>query len=278
MNDYQKMTRILTHLCENARNQPSLEELAGIAGLSPFHFQRKFVSWVGISPKAFLQCLTLENARSILQQSKSIMDVALDSGLSGPARLHDLCIKLDAATPGEIKSGGKGLKIDYGIGPSPFGECLLALSARGICYLAFIDRVNPETVVGDLISLWPAAELNPDNVKIQKTIKTIFSPAGAGKKTTLNAYVRGSRFQVQVWRALLKIPEGRLISYGGLAQKIKQPDAARAVGNAVAANPIAYLIPCHRVIRNSGVIGNYRWGSRRKKALITYEAARCPNP
>lgn len=270
--------KVLAYLTQHTQKQPSLEELAKVAGMSPYHFQRRFTSWVGISPKSYLQCLTLENAKMILQQGKSIMDVAFDSGLSGPGRLHDLCIKLDAATPGEIKSGGKGIVIKYGFGPTPFGECLLANSARGICNLAFVDTAQHNKALTDLKELWPAATLVSQTHDIRLLIEKIFNPEQHSNRLTLRAYVSATRFQIQVWRALIKIPEGKFISYGDLAKNINQPRSARAVGNAVAANPLAYLIPCHRVIRNSGIIGNYRWGTQRKKALIVNEVAATIRP
>jgi AraC family transcriptional regulator of adaptative response/methylated-DNA-[protein]-cysteine methyltransferase len=274
MNDYLKMSKVLAYITQHGYKQPSLEELATIAGISPYHFQRKFINWVGISPKSYLQCMTLNNAKSIMQQGKSVLDATMDSGLSSPGRLHDLCIKLDAATPGEIKNGGMGLHINYGYALTPFGECLIANSPRGICYLAFTESENRQHAFNELKQLWPAAIFNTEKNKISRLVEDIFNSNRGNKKLSLRGYVSATRFQIQVWRALIKIPEGKVVSYGDLAIKINQASAARAVGNAVAANSLAYLIPCHRVIRNTGVIGNYRWGQQRKKALITFETAR----
>ena len=273
MNDYIVMSKAINFLSEHVHEQPSLEDMAIMAGLSPSHFHRKFKSWVGVSPKSFLQCLTLENAKIILNQDESIMDVALNSGLSGPGRLHDLCIKLDAATPGEIKNGGMGLNVGYGFGPTPFGECIVANSQRGICYMAFIDSDKREKAINELQQTWPGAKLKPNNDNNLRLLRKIFTPSN-DQRITLKAFVSGTQFQLQVWRALLNISEGQLTSYGKLANSLNRPGAARAVGSAVASNFLAYLIPCHRVIRSSGIIGDYRWGSARKKTIIAYETAK----
>lgn len=274
MNDYLQMSRILSYIGQHAEIQPSLEDLARVAGISPWHFQRKFTRWVGISPKAYLQCLTLENARAFLQQGKSVMAASLETGLSGPGRLHDLCIKLDAASPGEIKHGGEGLEISYGFGTTPFGECLAGTSPRGICYLAFTDTDSHVEEVKKLYQLWPAASFQERKTRVRQLIKEIFNPSLRTGAASLRAYVPSTRFQALVWRALINIPQGKTVSYQDLAEIIHHPRSARAVGNAVAANQLAYLIPCHRVIRQSGIIGNYRWGSQRKKAMLVYEWAR----
>jgi AraC family transcriptional regulator, regulatory protein of adaptative response / methylated-DNA-[protein]-cysteine methyltransferase len=271
MNEYRQMAKVLAYITEFADTQPSLDELANIAGLSPFHFQRKFINWVGISPKSYLQSMTLDKAKLILHQGNSVLDVALASGLSSPGRLHDLCIKLEAATPGEIKSGGEGLVINYGFALTPFGDCLIANSDRGICYLAFTNPDEYEFVLKELKTQWPAAKFNLQKNNIRRLVEKIFTPDKLNKKNTLRGYVSCTRFQIKVWRALIEVPEGNTISYSELAKNINQPRASRAVGNAVAANPLAYLIPCHRVIRNTGVIGNYRWGQHRKKSIITFE-------
>lgn len=278
MNDYEKIAHAINYLVEHANEQPDLQVLADRAGLSPGHFQRKFTAWTGVSPKAFLQNLTLEQAREMLTHGKQLEEAAWASGLSGPGRLHDLCVKLEAATPGEISRGGLGLAIHYGLGPTPFGECLLANTQRGICYLAFVAGRDTEALLGELHRLWPRATVThkPDNTL--GLIQQIFNLQSVPNDTPLRVYVKGTQFQLQIWRALLKIPEGRLASYGEIATKVKKPDASRAVGSAVGANQLAYLIPCHRVIRNTGVIGDYRWGSARKKLILTYEYARKKTP
>ena len=278
MNDYEKIARAITYLVEHAPEQPDLSVLASQAGLSPAHFQRKFTAWTGVSPKACLQNLTLQHAREMLTEGRPVEDTAWSSGLSGPGRLHDLCVKLEAATPGEIRRGGLGLAIRYGFGPTPFGECLLADTPRGICYLAFVAGSDRQTVLGELRQLWPNATVtqNPDSTL--GLIRQIFNLQSVPPDTPLRAYVKGTQFQLQIWRALLKIPEGQLVSYGNIASRIKKPEASRAVGTAVGANQLAYLIPCHRVIRNTGVIGEYRWGSTRKKLMLACEYARKKTP
>jgi AraC family transcriptional regulator of adaptative response/methylated-DNA-[protein]-cysteine methyltransferase len=278
MNDYEKIARAITYLVEHAPEQPDLPVLANQAGLSPAHFQRKFTAWTGVSPKAFLQNLTLQHAREMLTQGRPVEVAAWSSGLSGPGRLHDLCVKLEAATPGEIRRGGLGLAIRYGFGATPFGECLLADTPRGICYLAFVAGSDRQTVLGELRQLWPNATVtqNPDSTL--GLIQQIFNLQSVPPGTPLRAYVKGTQFQLQIWRALLKIPEGQLVSYGDIASRIRKPESSRAVGTAVGANQLAYLIPCHRVIRNTGVIGQYRWGSTRKKLMLACEYARKKTP
>lgn len=274
MDDYQQMSFAIKYMTEHVRQKPTLRDMAAVVGLSPSYFQRKFKSWVGITPKTFMQCLTLSQAKYSLDEGNSIMDASLNAGLSGPGRLHDLCVKLRAATPGEIKSGGQGMVIYYGYGQSPFGECLLGYCARGICFLSFINNTHRDKALDGLKMTWPGARLVSEPEKIQNHLREIFQDnSGSGQKL-LHAYVKGSKFQIRVWEALLKVPEGVLVSYGKLAEYLGQPRAARAIGSAVASNNIAYLIPCHRVIRNSGVIGEYRWGSDLKQKIIAFETAR----
>ncbi len=278
MNDYEKMACAINYLVEHALEQPDLQELAEQAGLSPGHFQRKFTAWTGVSPKAFLQNLTLEQAREMLVHGKQVEETAWATGLSGPGRLHDLCVKLEAATPGEISRGGLGLTIDYGFGPTPFGECLLANTPRGICYLAFVAGRETKALLEELHRLWPKATYLHQPDSTLGLIQQIFNLQSVPNDTPLRAYVKGTQFQLQIWRALLKIPEGRLVSYGDIATRVKKPDASRAVGSAVGANQLAYLIPCHRVIRKTGVIGDYRWGSARKKLMLACEYTRKKTP
>jgi AraC family transcriptional regulator of adaptative response/methylated-DNA-[protein]-cysteine methyltransferase len=274
MNDYENMTKIIRYLAEHAGEQPTLTQLANMTGYSPAYFQRKFTAWVGVSPKSYIQHLTLVNARLLLTQGARIFDVAVDTGLSGLGRLHDLCVTLDAATPGEIKTGGLGLTIHYGFGMTPFGECIIASTPRGICYLAFIQDGDYEAAITGLKRVWPCAVMVHKNEESQNLIMRIFALQHNQHQAPLRVLVKGTNFQLQVWRALLKIPVGRLVTYGDLATYIARPGSARAVGSAVGANQLAYLIPCHRVIRNTGVIGEYRWGSCRKKAIIKCETAR----
>jgi AraC family transcriptional regulator of adaptative response/methylated-DNA-[protein]-cysteine methyltransferase len=274
MDDYQKMSTAIQYMTDHVRQQPSLREMANAAGLSPYYFQKKFKSWVGVTPKVFLQYLTLAEAKQYLAEGNSIMDATIQSGLSGPGRLHDLCIKIRAATPGEIKSGGQGMDLYYGYGPSPFGECLLGYSRRGICFLSFIPESGRDEALRDLKMAWPGARLVLNEEQIHIRLREIFQDALGTGQAVVHAYVKGSNFQIKVWEALLRIPEGVLVSYGKLAAHLGQAHGARAVGSAVAANNIAYLIPCHRVIRNTGVIGDYRWGSDRKRKIIAFESAR----
>jgi len=274
MNDYENMTRIIRYLANHAGEQPTLTQLANMAGYSPAYFQRRFTTWVGVSPKSYIQHLTLINARLLLKHGASVFDVAVDTGLSGMGRLHDLCVTLDAATPGEIKTGGLGLTIHYGFGMTPFGACLIASTQRGICYLAFIQDGDYEPAVIGLKQAWPRAEIVHKNEEAEKLIMRIFDLQHNQQQLPLRALVKGTNFQLQVWRALLKIPEGKLSTYGQLASAINNPTAARATGSAVGANLLAYLIPCHRVIRSTGVIGDYRWGTARKRAILAHEFAR----
>lgn len=266
------MAGVINYLNTHYTEQPSLEKLAGVAGLSVHHFQRKFTAWAGVSPKSFLQQLTLENARGLLKQGGSIMDVAHDSGLSGASRLHDLCVNLEAASPGEIKRNGEGLDISYGFGFSPFGECLVATSARGIVHLSFVDDGQKKQAINSLRKHWPKASLFPDNQAALRVIQVIFQDDNNNQRSSIRAFVKGTKFQLCVWRALLQVQEGKLVSYGQLAESIGRPNASRAVGSAVGKNSLAYLIPCHRVIRGTGIIGDYRWGQGRKRLIITYES------
>jgi len=272
--DYDWVRRVLEYLGENFQEQPELEDLSRHLGMSPFHLQRVFTRWVGISPKRFLQYLTLDHARRMLEESRSVLDAAFESGLSGPGRLHDLFVTLEAVSPGEFKTGGKGLVIRYGVHESPFGMCLLGTTGRGVCWLSFQDEYDPCLRLPEVRERWSGARLEEDPASTRALVESIFSfqirDAGAG----IPLFVKGTNFQIKVWEALLKIPEGCVVSYGDLARRIGIPRAGRAVGNAVAANPIGYLIPCHRVIRGMGNFGRYGSGRTRKRALLGWEAAR----
>tara|TARA_R110000782_G_scaffold18459_4_gene50778 strand:- start:1875 stop:2711 length:837 start_codon:yes stop_codon:yes gene_type:complete len=269
--DYRQMAEVINYLSQHYADQPSLEKIASVAGLSPHHFQRKFTTWVGVTPKSFIQYLTFDNAKEMLAQGKSILDVTYKTGLSSPSRLHDLCLKIEAASPGEIKCGGEGLVIDYGFGFSPFGECLIASSPRGIVKLAFVTAGNRTQVTNELLGDWPKASVRYNEQAAIALIDRIFSYEN-DQALPLSAYVKGTQFQLKVWSALLKIAPGELISYGQLAKSIGQAAASRAVGAAVGGNPLGFLIPCHRVIRGTGIIGQYRWGSGLKRVLIAYES------
>ena len=279
MDDYQRIAGLIHYLREHQAEQPDLGTLAHQAGLSPYHLQRLFSRWAGVSPKHFLQCLTLSHARRLLNRGDNVLDAALGAGLSGPGRLHDLCVSLEAASPGELRSGGADWTIRAGFADSPFGPCLIGESPRGICHLGFFD--DPQRAAGEraLRGHWPRADIDWDDENAERLAGRVFAaPAGGPERPPLRAVVRGSRFQVRVWRALLQVPRGALTSYGRLAAGLGRPGAARAVGNAVGRNPLAFLIPCHRVIRESGALGDYRWGVTRKQLLIAWECSAGPEP
>lgn len=271
MSHYERVADVIRYLDRHFQEQPDLAELSERSGLSPHHFHRLFVEWAGVTPKDFLQCLTMEYARRRLLEGRSVLDAALDSGLSGPSRLHDLCVTLESATPGEIKSGGAGWEIRYGFAQSPFGPILIAESPRGICAVAFGKLVGGRGHLDTLRTDWPNAALLEDAVRAEELCEAIFRPAGARRVAPLKAIARGSAFQLKVWRALIRLPEGALASYGQIARALGKPGANRAVGSAIGCNPLAYLVPCHRVIRESGALGGYRWEIERKRAMIARE-------
>jgi len=270
--DYQRIEKAIRFLETHAIEQPSLDAVAEHVGLSPCHFQRLFKRWAGVSPKRFLQHITVESARQLLRDSASVLDASYAVGLSGPGRLHDLFVSIDAVTPGEFKSAGVNLKLSYAFHGTPFGSCLVAESPRGICHLGFVDGDNRTQALTELRQNWQEATLAENCAAGRLAIKQAFSPAACATQPPIKVLLKGTNFQVKVWQALLKIPEGAVVSYGALAEAVGRPDAHRAVGTAVGRNPIAYLIPCHRVLRSNGVVGGYRWGTARKKAMLGYEA------
>lgn len=269
---YDRIEAALKLIADHQAAQPTLEALAAAAGMSPFHFQRVFTRWVGISPKKFLQHLTLDSAKRRLVAAASVLDAAYAAGLSGPGRLHDLFVTHEAVTPGEFKRRGEGLTIRWGYAPSPFGECLLFLTERGICGLAFVsgDRAS---VFADMAARWPAARFVEDAPAAAAMAARIFAPAGE-RGAPLPLHLYGTNFQIRVWEALLRVPEGALVTYSDLAAAIGAPEAARAVGAACGRNPISWLIPCHRAILRNGYIRDYAWGRPRKLAMIGWEASR----
>ena len=282
MSDAARIERALDYLASNFESQPSLVEIASRVDLSEYHFQRLFTRRVGISPKKFLQYLTLDAAKQRLAASASVLDAAYDAGLSGPGRLHDLFVSVEAMTPGEYKKCGAGLVIRYGFHPClPFGECLIMETDRGICGFAFVTTVGRQAAYDDLAVRWPRATFISDDIATAYSAERIFTrhEEGVGPNAQpLRLLLCGTQFQIKVWEALLTIPMGALTTYGDLAQRIGYKNsAARAVGTANGANSISYLIPCHRVIRRSGVIGGYHWGPGRKLALIGWEAAQSEN-
>ncbi len=270
--DYTRIERAIRFIQGGVDRQPSLAETAAHVGLSPYHFQRLFRRWAGISPKRYLEFLTVDRAKTLLQQSRSVMDTAHAVGLTGPARLHDQFVSVEAVSPGEYKARGQGLTIDYGIIPGPFGDMLIARTGRGLCLLAFVDKATRDRELSRLRRLYPLAALRENPGAVDTATSGLFTvPRPVQGKFHLQ--VRGTNFQVNVWRALLHIPPGSVASYSQVAQHVGRPDAARAVANAVAANPVHYLIPCHRVLRSSGDIGGYRGGPSRKKIILAWEAA-----
>jgi AraC family transcriptional regulator of adaptative response/methylated-DNA-[protein]-cysteine methyltransferase len=269
--DYERIARAIEYLRHHAEDQPDLAAAARHVHLSEHHFQRLFTRWAGVSPKRFVQYLTVEHAKSRLASARGVLEVAGAVGLSGPGRLHDLFVTLEAMTPGEYKAGGAGLAIRYGVHESPFGPALVAVTARGVCGLHFVDGSSDG--IGRLRRDWPDAELRRDLAATTPVSERLFRPLSPPAVGALALLVKGSNFQVKVWRALLELPFGSLATYGDIAARIGTPGSARAVGTAIGANPIAWLIPCHRVIRESGALGGYRWGAERKAAMLGWEAA-----
>lgn len=270
---YAYVAEAIRYLGANFQRQPSLDELSAHLAVSPYHLQRLFSRWAGISPKRFVQFLTVEHAKQALVGAQSVLDASWNSGLSGPGRLHDLFVTVEAVTPGEFKSGGRGLRISYGFHPSPFGACLLGVTERGICSLAFVDPGREAVELGELRARWPAASLVEEREETASVLARVFPDGGGLPRQPLHLLLKGTNFQVKVWDALLRIPPGALCSYEDVAQAVGRPTAARAVGGAVGSNRIGYLIPCHRVIRKSGIVSNYYWGPVRKRAMIGWEAA-----
>ena len=271
--DYERIERAIHYLEANYRHQPDLKELARGAGLSEFHFQRLFRRWAGISPKRFVQYLTAGHAVRLLRESRTNLDAAYDAGLSGGGRLHDLLVNFHAVTPGELKRAGVGLTVQYGFHPSPFGECLIGVTARGVCHLGFVPPEGRRAALAEMTAEWPQARFEEAPRVTAPLARRLFA-RGNGHAPDIDLHVRGTNFQIKVWEALLRIPPGSVVSYEDIAQRIRAPRAVRAVANAVAHNPVAWLIPCHRVIRKSGALGGYRWGETRKKVLLAWEAVK----
>jgi AraC family transcriptional regulator, regulatory protein of adaptative response / methylated-DNA-[protein]-cysteine methyltransferase len=275
MSDYDRIAAAIRYLNENLSRQPGLDELARHVNLSPFHFQRLFCRWAGISPKKMLQVLTLARGKELLARSLPLLHVSEELGLSSNSRLHDHFVSIEAMTPGEYKSGGEGLNIDWGIHHSPFGPMFMAITARGICRLEFIENMSTDATPLALLQLQadlPAASLRRSEETTKCYADAIFL-SGTTSGEVFRVHVLGSSFQVAVWRALLNIPPTQLVSYMQVAQMVGRPGAHRAVSNAIGANPVAMLIPCHRVIRQSGGLGGYRWGVDRKRMIQLWEHA-----
>lgn len=273
---YALVGEALAHIAAHWGEQPTLGELSARAGMSEHHFQRVFTRWAGLSPKKFLSLVSLDRAKEVLQGSGSVLDAAFDAGLSGPGRLHDLFVSVEAMTPGEYKRFADGLAIRWGWHEGPFGETLLLETERGLCGLAFLDARGRAACFEDMAARWPKARLIHDPAAVAPSMARIFESGGdpAADRPELRLLLKGTRFQVKVWEALMRLPPAGLTTYGDLAQRLgMKAGAARAVGTAVGANPVSWLIPCHRVIRNSGMLGGYRWGLPRKVAMLGHEAA-----
>jgi AraC family transcriptional regulator of adaptative response/methylated-DNA-[protein]-cysteine methyltransferase len=267
---YQIIAKAIHYIVENHIEQPSLKEIADVVGISGFHFQRVFSEWAGVSPKQFLFYLTKESAKKKLREY-SVLRSALESGLSGSSRLHDLFISHESVTPGEYKTWGQGLEIFYGVHSCLFGFCFIAVTARGLCKLAFFDNEGEQDIlIQELYHEWNNAVIRDNKEQTDSVFKRIFLDQASGTKP-IHLLLKGTPFKLLVWQALLEIPEGQLSTYSLVAEAINKPKATRAVASAIASNPIAYVVPCHRVIRNTGVLNEYRWGKERKAAMIAKE-------
>jgi AraC family transcriptional regulator of adaptative response/methylated-DNA-[protein]-cysteine methyltransferase len=270
--DYKRVALAISYFKENYKSQPKLDDVAAHVNLSPFHFQRMFHNWAGVTPKQFLQYLSIEHAKEILKNTgASLFDTAYETGLSGTSRLHDLFIKIEGMTPGEFKNGGELLTINYAFADSPFGRVLVASTAKGICHMAFVDE-GEEQAFQNLADVFPNAKYNQVVDKIQQNALFVFTQDWS-KLDEIKLHLKGTDFQIKVWETLLRIPAGDLTTYSDLANRSGFTGASRAVGTAIGNNPVAYLIPCHRVIKSTGEIGQYHWGATRKNAIIGWEAA-----
>jgi AraC family transcriptional regulator of adaptative response/methylated-DNA-[protein]-cysteine methyltransferase len=273
MSDYDRIAEAIAFITRRVASQPSLQDIAAHVHLSPFHFQRLFSRWAGVTPKRFLQALTLERAKQLLQESKPLLEVSDTLGLSSGSRLYDHFVQLEAVTPGEYKLEGAGLSIEYAAHDTPFGKAFIATTPRGVCNLAFLERTEIDAHLAGLHKQWPRALLHENRPGTLAVIQAIFG--GQNKlDRPLSLHVAGTNFQISVWKALLQIPPGTVTSYSRMAARLGRPRSARAVGQAVGANPVAMLIPCHRVIQQSGKLGGYHWGETRKHAIHAWESAR----
>ncbi|MEO8198903.1 MAG: bifunctional helix-turn-helix domain-containing protein/methylated-DNA--[protein]-cysteine S-methyltransferase [Gemmatimonadota bacterium] len=271
--DYDRIQQAIEYLDRTHPKQPSLKDLARRTGLSEFHFQRLFTRWAGVSPKRFIQFQTLEHAKHVLEDSRSLLRASWEVGLSGPARLHDLFVAGEAVTPGSYRAAGEGLIISYGFHSTPFGECLLATTDLGVCSLTFVETTR-EKALSALSEKWNRANLKRDQKGTGLVVERMFREMISKEDGEVRLALHGTNFQLRVWEALLRIPTGAVASYADVAEAVGAPGASRAVGTAIGQNPIAYLIPCHRVILKTGAFGNYRWGAARKHAILGWEAAR----
>lgn len=272
MTDYERIEKAMDYMVAHAAEQPNLETVADHVHLSAFHFQRIFCRYAGISPKRFLQALTLERGKQLMQSSTSLLDIAHTLGLSGGSRLYDHFVQLEAVTPGEYKRQGEGVEIAYGVHETPLGSMFVAVTPRGICRMGFVDATRSDDLLARLAKEWPRSTFQRNPEATRYAVDALFSEPEEGA-AALSLHVTGTNFQIAVWRALLTIPEGQLASYSHIAQALGTPKSSRAVGNAVGANPIALWIPCHRVIQQSGALGGYRWGLDKKQMVQAWEWA-----
>jgi AraC family transcriptional regulator of adaptative response/methylated-DNA-[protein]-cysteine methyltransferase len=272
--DYDIVRRAIAHIRGNWRRQPEVEEIAEAASVTPAELHHLFRRWAGLTPKAFLQALTLDSARQLLRSSASVLDASYEVGLSGPGRLHDLFVTHEAMSPGEWKSGGEGLTISYGFHPSPFGTALVMATERGLAGLAFADRNGDKAALADMRSRWPKAKYLEDTARTAPLAQRVFDPKLWRPDRPLRVVLIGTDFEVRVWETLLRIPLGRATTYSNIAGSIGAPKAARAVGAAVGKNPVCFVVPCHRVIGKSGELTGYHWGITRKRAMLGWEAGK----
>lgn len=270
--NFNRIAEAIKYIQDNFKNQPSLKAIAEKANLSPFHFQKLFSEWAGTSPKRFLQYISISHAKKLLKETQAtLFETALETGLSGTSRLHDLFINIEGMTPGEYKNGGENLHINYSFAESPFGNIIVASTQKGICHIAFFDE--EQKALENLKNQFPLASYKQMLDLEQQNALFIFNHDWS-KLSQIKLHLKGTDFQLKVWETLLKIPMGKLCTYGSIAQQIKNPKASRAVGTAIGDNPVAFLIPCHRVIQSSGALGGYHWGTNHKTAIIGWEAAK----
>lgn len=271
MTNYERIEKAINYINDHFQQQPDLDEVAKQVHLSPFHFQRLFKDWAGVTPKKFLQYISLEHAKQLLKRDHSLADVSFETGLSGTGRLHDLFISIEGMTPGEYKNDGENLVINYSFAETPFGDVLIASTAKGICHISFVEDESAELAL--LKQEFAKATFNQKTDLQQQNALLIFKEDWKDLEQ-VKLHLKGTAFQVKVWEALLKIPFGQVSTYNSIAKSIDQPNASRAVGTAIGNNPVAFLIPCHRVIRSTGVFGQYHWGAMRKTAMLGWEAAK----